>query len=323
VVLALLLRRRWRDSGLVVGVAAAALVPWQLWLGAHAGALPPELVGKYGEYGGWMLDGYRTGGLPFARDVLAINVRELADALVAPFALGDTPALRWVAGVALVATAGAGAAPFARRAPVTAGMLACYLIIVAVWPFEPHRFVWAVWPLLVLVVVHGASGVTASLAGRVGCSSGRRVALGAAAAAALLVGAGYAAATARGVAHRRWEGVPRATAENAMPLARWVAEHTRPDDVVIADNEMAVHLYTGRRTLPTGVVSAADRVRPISREAAMDAMRALVRRSGARWVLTVYDTPTLAAIELTRGESPELRLVAALERGAAFEVLAR
>ena len=56
-----------------------------------------------------------------------------------------------------------------RRAPVTALFLCGYFAIVLVWPFQPARFVWAVWPLLVLLFVAG---------GRVGVADWRRAQAG-------------------------------------------------------------------------------------------------------------------------------------------------
>ena len=38
------------------------------------------------------------------------------------------------------------------RMPVTLFFLAGYLTIVVIWPFAPSRFLWAIWPMFLLLV---------------------------------------------------------------------------------------------------------------------------------------------------------------------------
>jgi hypothetical protein len=67
----LALRRRWRDAVALALAALVFIIPWQLWVSAYQGEVPGAFVGKYGAYGSWLVAGYKAGGLPFARAVLA------------------------------------------------------------------------------------------------------------------------------------------------------------------------------------------------------------------------------------------------------------
>ena len=73
----MLARRRWRAALVLAAVIAAFIIPWQLWVWAYQSETPGPFVGKYGAYGSWLAEGYRAGGLPFARAVLARNASEL------------------------------------------------------------------------------------------------------------------------------------------------------------------------------------------------------------------------------------------------------
>ena len=75
--LILLVRGHWRAMFALGITAALFLVPWQLWVGAHQGEIPAPLVGKYGSYGAWLVDGYARGGWTFARDVVLRNAQDL------------------------------------------------------------------------------------------------------------------------------------------------------------------------------------------------------------------------------------------------------
>ena len=57
--------------------AAVLLVPWQLWLNAWQGEIPPVLIGKYGAYGPWIAQGVQEGGMTFVREVVIANVKSI------------------------------------------------------------------------------------------------------------------------------------------------------------------------------------------------------------------------------------------------------
>src|SRR6185436_5232839 len=46
-------QRRWRDAALVAASWAVCVVPWKLWLRAHAHDMPASVAGAYGEYSSW------------------------------------------------------------------------------------------------------------------------------------------------------------------------------------------------------------------------------------------------------------------------------
>src|SRR5207247_3279317 len=69
-------RRRWRDAGLVATATIVCLIPWQLWVGAHAHELPAPLQGAYGSYAGWWIRGVEELGLRMVPATLARTTSE-------------------------------------------------------------------------------------------------------------------------------------------------------------------------------------------------------------------------------------------------------
>ncbi|MGQ0650025.1 MAG: hypothetical protein ACT4P7_20945, partial [Gemmatimonadaceae bacterium] len=53
-ILVLLARRHWRAAAVALVVGVAGLLPWQLWVAAHAAEVPPMFLGKYGPYSKWL-----------------------------------------------------------------------------------------------------------------------------------------------------------------------------------------------------------------------------------------------------------------------------
>lgn len=155
----LLLHRRNRDAAWVLGGALILLAPWQLWTALHAHDAPTSIAGGYGSYTGWLVDAYRTGGVPFALAVLRENVRGLAIPLTL-FGLVDAPPwAQLAAGLPLLALLAAGLRVLWGRAPVTVLMLPPYLVLLLVWPFPLDRFLWPLWPLLLVAGVLGAQSL--------------------------------------------------------------------------------------------------------------------------------------------------------------------
>ena len=77
-VLVLAWRRQRKAAILLVATAVLVMLPWQLWVGANADALPAVLQGKYGSYTGWLIEGVRDGGLPWVLQLIRFNLYQLA-----------------------------------------------------------------------------------------------------------------------------------------------------------------------------------------------------------------------------------------------------
>ncbi|MHB1311146.1 MAG: ArnT family glycosyltransferase [Gemmatimonadaceae bacterium] len=253
-VVALWWRGRRREAVLLLAAAVVLLAPWQLWVWAAARGFPDELRGSYGPYLEWVVNGYRREpGL--ALEVLAKNAGDLWRAFGIVFA----PRLPHVvqagtAGLLLVAL-GAGLVALARRAPVLLLFLLAYGAIVLLWPYNPERFVWAVWPLTGLVLVAAARDAGAWLAPRWPAAP-RLVIIGVA-----LLLTGHAAYAARGLAEG-WAGAPqRAMTARLWPLVQWSVTHAGPNDIVASDAHVMIALYTGRTTMPVSVLTPAEHVR--------------------------------------------------------------
>ena len=129
-----------------------------MWISAYQAETPGPLVGKYGAYGSWLAEGYRTGGWSFAGAVLAKNTNALLGFLgyvtlpvVAPWP--RMISLGTVVGLLVLA-----AVKYWRRAPVTLVFLAGYGAVILAWPFEPMRFALVWWPILSILVVSAADG---------------------------------------------------------------------------------------------------------------------------------------------------------------------
>ena len=241
-------RAGWRPALLAGLPAAVAGAAWGAWALAHRAGIDPALALNYGSYGEVLaqtgLSALGTSAADLPRPLAAITLWWI------PF-----PPVRAVFGVAALAMEVYGLSLLARRSSV--GLtLACYLAILAVWPYPADRFLWAVLPWLGLGAAAGALALW------------RRARLRAAV--ALVAGAlalGFLGYEVRGLAGRWWGGAARGISANFEELLP--AIRALPADAVIAtDDEALVWLYTGRRAVPlyvyfyrgreTGEPSAAD-----------------------------------------------------------------
>jgi hypothetical protein len=301
--LLLLWRRRFADAALFLAGALLLLVPWQAWASAHSGEVAPVLAGKFGSYVPWLVAGYRDGGLPFLRAVVASN----ADSLWAMFSVTFMPVVasgpRGVAFAAVLVLALAGLAMLVRVAPVTTAFIMVYLAITLAWPFDPARFIIAVWPLVLLTVAHPIRRLWQSRpvfpVGRWARGAGLGVA------AALVVA--FGAYNARGYRARWWASVQQRAGERAKPLVEWTASHTRPNDVLATDDDLIIFLYAGRQAIPTSTFLARERVRPLSDEEDIAAVRAILAWYRPRFFITSSAQGSRTASALAKADPPELR----------------
>jgi hypothetical protein len=307
----LLLTRRRRLVLPFAGAAALLVAPWLIWTALHDDALPIALRGSYGSYGAW-LAAAASDGLGFAARTVALNLKETAAVLADRFALSDHATPRTltavVAGVVLVL----GGVRLWRRAPVTVLFAAVYLAVMLLWPYTPFRFLFAIWPIVVLFLGEAIRWAWELRVHR----RAPAVALGAV---ALVLALGALRQETRAYRTRSWEAPRRGAAEQITPLVQWVHQNTAPTAIVAVDGEQLVYLFTGRRAVPMVPFTGAEYVRPRTVEANAASLRQLIETLPVNYVLTIQ--PALfAAVELVARDSSRVRLVpvAGLPGGGVF-----
>ncbi|MDQ6633190.1 MAG: hypothetical protein M3Z10_00335 [Gemmatimonadota bacterium] len=312
----LLVRRRWRDAATVGGVAIACLLPWQLWSARHGGTLPAPLLGQYDSYTRWWMQGYHSMG----PRILALTLGKTVDESLGMFAVLFSPMRGTFAHAATLLLLGGmmalGARAEWRRIPVTLLFLAGYLVIVLLWPGAPSRFLWGIWPLFLLLLAAGARAAwQASLASRP-----VRRAVVAAAAAWLVVG--YAAYEARGFRGRWWSSIARGSTRRIEGAVQWTLGHTTPADLVAADDDGTIFLYTGRRTVPARSFTTAQYLtgRPSSPS---EDLSSILDAYPVRAVVVGTAGSYEAAASLAVPPRPRLSSGEEYPGGAAFTVLPR
>lgn len=317
VLVALAAHRRWRDGALVAGAAIAVMLPWQLWVAQHAGALPAPLLGMYDSYAAWWLRGLRDMGPVMIASTLARTVPETAGMLAQLFSPVRGTTAHAVTLASLGALIAAGCVVSWRRVPVTLVFLTGYLAIVLVWPFPTARFVWAVWPLLLALVLLGARAALR----RNEWPMPLRAAL---AFGFVWVTVGYAAYELRGVRGAWWSSIARASTERLAPTVRWVASHTAPGDIVAAENEGAVYLYASRQSVPIVSLTPRQYLHDYSAsENAAEGLRPVLDAYPVRAVVVGSRTSYDAAQFLATNPHRRLAPAEIFPGGAAFTVLPR
>ncbi len=227
-----LLERRtpWRLALKTLAPLAGAAAAWGVWVVTHERGIDPALGLNYRSYGEIL----RQAGL----SALGVSAPDLPRPLEV-ITLGWIP-VRWIYHMAAAATLGVGLyglALLTRRSAV-GFTLVFYLAILAIWPYPPDRFLWAVLPWLALAWAVGALALWRLRWLRVPV--------------ALLVAAltgGYAYYEIRGLAGG-WAGKQaQAISENFNELIPVIAD--LPDSAVVAtDDEALVWLYTHRTAVP-------------------------------------------------------------------------
>lgn len=316
-VLPLVLQRRWRESLAAVAGAAIFLVPWQLWVAAHAAEVPAVFLGKYGSYTGWLVDAVRTEGVPWLLDVARHNAGKLlyetwthTSTILAP--LPVRVAATSLLGLLLLPGVGVAL----RRLPVTTLFAGAYMLVVVIWPFAPARFVWGIWPVVGILLALGTQWWW-HRAKALPRGQGRLAPLGVGGVTAALV-AGYLWFNVQSTREGWWTQVQGSVAMRARPMAQWVREHTRPGDVLATDDDLLVHLYTGRRTVPNGRFTAQEHLVGQTPAFAVESLREVLRTYHVDYVLANTEYATYAVRGLVGATPAGLRIVAGLERGAVF-----
>jgi hypothetical protein len=317
-IVVLLTRRRIRSGLVLAAVASMAVVPWQIWQGLHSHEIAPVLLGKYGAYGPWMSEGYSTGGLSFALDVIARNVQGIVNMngyMFMPFRV------EWLRLVAFLVAAGlclAGASTLVRRVPVSAVFLGLYFLTILVWPFDANRFLWAIWPLLVLAVWLGVARLWRWKGSPAPLAILRPALLGL----ILLPAAGFLVYNVRGYRGAWWASIPRDAAQQAAPVVEWVSRYTHPNDVIATDRDLVVHLYTGRRATPVTTFLPSQRVRPLTDTEDLEAMRQILSLYEPRFVIVTAQQSIASAESLVAANPPALRRLGDLSNARVYERIA-
>lgn len=316
VVLVLMQRRRWRDAAILGIAAVVCLLPWQLWSAAHAGRLPAPLLGNYDTYTSWWVRGLRVMGAGMVPATLGKTVPETLQMLAVLFSPFSASVAHTITLSMLAALAAVGIWSVGRRLPVTLLFLAGYLTIVLVWPFNPSRFVWGIWPLLLLLVVAGAHAAIAHPSHL--ARPARALLLGS----LVWVTIGYAAYEVRGVRGAWWSSIARTNTQRIAPAVGWTLEHTGPDELLAAEDEGAIYLYTGRRAVPVFSFTTAQYLRDHSAaENATEGLAPILRAYPVRTVVVGSRKTVDAADHLVRSPHPLLALRADFPGGVAYTVL--
>jgi hypothetical protein len=219
-------------------VLVACLVPvivaglgWVIWVQTHQRAIDPELALGYGNYSAHL----SQAGL----SAIAVNVPDLPRPLEA-ITLGWIP-VRWVFEVLATIALGVGlygVALLTRRSAIGFSLV-FYLLILALWPHPPDRFLWAVLPWLGLAWAAGGVELWRRWP---------RVRVPLALLAAIVVG-GYGYYELRGFTGHWWDAQARNISNNFAELLPVVK--TLPDSAVVAtDDEPLVWLYSRRKSVP-------------------------------------------------------------------------
>ena len=309
VLLLYLRRRRYREAAACAIATIAVLAPWALWVAAHNDALPPLVRGAYGSYAAWLGEGWRAWGVHLLVVTVPDNVATIWMTVVRSIA-PKGPFLDAIIGGSYLVLSGFGVAAVRRRAPVTLLFIGWYLAIVVVWPFSPLRFVWGIWPLMMLLPACGLWAAWSSAIVRRGLVA--PLAFGAMALVLLL---GILTFNVQGYANAWWSSNARFHARRVLPQLAWVARATAPNDIVASDAEAAVYLYTGRRTVPVTTFTAGEYVRERTIAEETGVVASLLEHYRPRYLLAT--SPKL--VEATARLVPaSLARVDSLDRGVVY-----
>ena len=305
-------QRRWRAAVWVGAVAGAVMLPWLLWVHGAAPHVAPPLEGAYGSYLGWFRTGLFEGGAPFLLATVRANAMECWLLLRDQLGLGLPEALVDVAAIIALLAIVIGAAFMARRAPTTVAFLGVYVAILLAWPYTPWRFLWAVWPVVMLFALEGIHrGFKAAGQWRI---------------VPALAAAGLALAFARTELHayatRAWRAPARQASAQIAPALAWVRTNTGLADVVLGEGEPVLALYADRKAAPPMSFTAREYLLPPDAAEGHARLRAMLEAVPARYVLSFLPATQLAARALSTTR-PGLREMARLpgSPGVVFEVV--
>jgi hypothetical protein len=309
-VLVVAVRRRWRDAAAMFAAAFVVQIPWTLWSHWASPRVPVPLEGAYGSYIGWFLKGIGDGGIGFALATARVNVVEFWLLLQDRFASGMPATAHYLIIALVVAALLAGAWSLVRRAPVTIVFFAVYLCIVLVWPYAPWRFVWGVWPIVVLLALEGAR--------RLWLAAGQwRIAVAIGAALPLLA---FLRTELHAYGTRSWRAPARQSTAQIAPVLEWVRARTTEQDIVLSEGEQVLALYAGRKAAPPISFTARSYLVPLSVAGGSAELTAMLGAVPARYVI-LLEPRMVASAGALANHHPGLRRIESLSTGAVYEVV--
>jgi len=296
-VLVLLYERRWSAVAVYVAAIAVLLAPWQMFVAKHAPGFTPELRGSYGPYLEWLVEGYKEGGWPLLREVASKNLSDTwssVGAMVSPLIRGPIRSLLAIgAGAFVLWGLLRGLVESPRRIAVLA--VGGYLALVAVWPYQIERFVWGVWPLLLMVAYHGARDLRARFATDA-TPTRRQIVIGL----ALVLVAGNAVYNIRGLSRGWASSASRGMAERLLPIVQYVnADRRMRGKTISTEASPLVALYTGETVVPVEILRVRDHVATKTREERAEIISAIDRRFRPDVYVLMPNGPYLPALLVT------------------------
>ena len=194
-----------------------------------------------------------------------------------------------------------------RRATAALLFLLFYFAVVLVWPYAPDRFMWAIWPLLGMLLASGAVECWRLGAHR-GAVPSVRVTSAFACAVGICALGGHAGYSIRGAARHWWDSAARNNADALLPV----------------DGEPFVFLYTGRTVVPVHILSPDEYVAGTPLERAAGDLRELIAVGKPQYAVFSGAAGEREAAPMLDGRSgtPKLEWISAIPGGgAAYRVV--
>lgn len=238
-----------RRPALLAAVSAGMLiVPWTVYGIVNAGSVPHALVPRYGSYVQLYLANL-AGSPSAALDIFWTNSGAILQTLGGKLVpqLGTVPQV--LSGAFLIVLSVLGTRKLMRQAPATALYPWFYLALVSVWSFPPFRFVFIVFPMLLVLAAVAWLAIAKRAATVVGRGSASWIRLSLVAAALALV-ANLAVTETRALGRRVWDGAELDKSIAGAELIDWVSANTDPSAVIAYEFDPLVALYTGRSAVP-------------------------------------------------------------------------
>jgi hypothetical protein len=150
---ALLLQGRIRDGVLATLGGVAVALPWSLWSGRAARAIPDPLQDTLGPYGGWLAEQVTQDPGAFLT-FLSGNAIHLLGRIISLLLPGVVGWPFWL-GLLLLPVLGLGLWELGKRSPTLPLTLGAALVVLLLWPFQDIRLLLPFQPLLILGAVTG------------------------------------------------------------------------------------------------------------------------------------------------------------------------
>lgn len=309
IVLVQLRRARWRGAVVTACSALLTQLPWIVFTTRAMPRVAPPLEGAYGSYLQWFVAGVRDGGAGLLESTVRVNAAEswllLQDRLAAGFPPGIASATLLIVVISIIG----GYIALARRAAVTVTFFALYVAIMLVWPYNPWRFAWAIWPLVGFLA---ATGIREAwlVAGR-----WRPIVV----AVALLPVFAVLRVELHAYATRAWRDPARVAARQVTPVLDWIQRNVRPGENVLTEGEPVIALYGDRPASPPISFTAREYLSPPNVAEGSARLADMLRTVPARHVILLAPA-TIESADALRDRHPGLERVASMSGAVAFQV---